>query len=77
MIAFLKQYLQWRKLRRDLFSEWNEKYSRVAVQLEVERLQKEIFMVTAEQKMLESAEIALRQDLVDAQIRLKAIEDYV
>lgn len=69
--------MAWRKLRRDLFTSWNEKYSRVAVQLEVERLQKEIFMINAEIAAKDHTRSILKDSLDDAKTRLKAIEDYV
>lgn len=77
MIVFLKQYLQWRKLRRDLYSKWTERYSRVAVQLEIERLQKEIFIIDAEIDEKSVAQSLLMESLKDAKTRLRAIEDYV
>lgn len=77
MIEFFKQYCAWKRLRRDLFNSWAEKYSRVAVQLEIERLQKELYVVDAEIMAINTVKTSLKADLEQAKARLKDIEDYV
>lgn len=76
MFKFLKEYLAWRKLRRDLLNGWNEKFSRVAIMLEIERHQKELFFIDAEIAAKQTIRSSVKTDLELAQNQLKQIESW-
>lgn len=77
MIQFIRHYLEWKKLRNSCLAEWNEKYSRTSILLEIEILQKELFLVDAEIMAKTHASRLLKDSLDNAKTRLKAIEEYV